>query len=50
MDFIVMEWIARDIGDPAEIGGFAASPDGRTLLYVRRDSAVDDLMLVEGVR
>jgi len=42
--------IARDLGDAAEIAGFAASPDGRTILYARRDSAVDDLMLVENVR
>jgi Tol biopolymer transport system component len=42
--------IARDLGDADEIGGLAASPDGRITFYARRDSAVDDLMLVENVR
>lgn len=39
--------IAEDLGKADEIGGFAASRDGRTILYVKRDSSVDDLMLVE---
>lgn len=42
--------VARGLGTYAEIGGFAASSDGRTILYARRDSAVDDLMLVESFR
>jgi hypothetical protein len=40
--------VARSLGSYAD--GFAASSDGRTLLYARRDSAVDDLMLVENFR
>jgi eukaryotic-like serine/threonine-protein kinase len=42
--------IAGDLGNTADVGGFAASPDGRTVLYARRDSSVDDLMLVENFR
>ena len=30
--------------------GITASRDGRTILYSRRDSAVDDLMLVDNFR
>ncbi|MGH9256449.1 MAG: hypothetical protein ACRD3C_17965 [Vicinamibacterales bacterium] len=40
----------RDLGTFSAGGGFAASLDGRTVLYTRRDSAVDDLMLVENFR
>jgi hypothetical protein len=40
--------VARGLGTYAD--GFAASSDGRILLYARRDSAVDDLMLVENFR
>jgi Tol biopolymer transport system component len=40
--------VARSLGIYAD--GFAASPDGRALLYARRDSTVDDLMLVENFR
>jgi Tol biopolymer transport system component/predicted Ser/Thr protein kinase len=42
--------IAGDLGTPDEVGGFAASPDGRTILFVRSDSSVDDLMLVERLK
>jgi eukaryotic-like serine/threonine-protein kinase len=42
--------VARNLGDNTEIGGFAASTDGRILLYGRLDSAVDDLMLVQNIR
>lgn len=42
--------VARDLGTLAEVGGFGASADGRIILYARRDSAVDDLMLVENFR
>jgi len=38
-----------DLGDFGP-GGLTASPDGRTVLYARRDSSVDDLMLVENLR
>jgi hypothetical protein len=30
--------------------GLTASPNGRAILYSRKDSAVDDLMLVENFR
>ena len=30
--------------------GLTASPDGRTVIYTRIDSSVDDLMLVENFR
>jgi eukaryotic-like serine/threonine-protein kinase len=42
--------IARDLGNVSEIGGCTASLDGRMIFYARRDSSVDDLMLVEHFR
>jgi hypothetical protein len=40
--------VARNLG--AVDAFLTASPDGRTLLYCRVDSSVDDLMLVENFR
>jgi dipeptidyl aminopeptidase/acylaminoacyl peptidase len=42
--------VARSLGAGADFNGLAVSSDGRTILYARLDSAVDDLMLVENVR
>ena len=40
--------VARNLGNVRT--GLTASPDGRTILYTREDSSVDDLMLVENFR
>jgi serine/threonine protein kinase/WD40 repeat protein len=40
--------VARNLGDVRT--GLTASRDGRTIMYTRTDSAVDDLMLVENFR
>jgi hypothetical protein len=40
--------VAGNLG-PVEFG-LGASPDGRTILYTRTDSTVNDLMLVDDFR
>jgi Tol biopolymer transport system component len=42
--------VARDLGDGSWSQGLTVSPDGRTVLFARRDASVDDLMLVDGFR
>jgi hypothetical protein len=40
--------VARNLGNVDN--PLTVSPDGRTILYSRTDSSVDDLMLVENFR
>jgi Tol biopolymer transport system component len=40
--------IVRNLGNVSS--GLTSSPDGKTLFYVRLDSAIDDLMLVDNFR
>jgi hypothetical protein len=40
--------VGRNLGETG--GGVTATPDGRTVLFNRADSTVDDLMLVENFR
>ena len=42
--------VARNLGDGAMFGGFTATSDGRMVLFAKRDSTVNDLMLVENFR
>jgi eukaryotic-like serine/threonine-protein kinase len=42
--------VARDLGDGSWSQGLTVSPDGRTVLFARRDASVDDLMLVDDFR
>jgi hypothetical protein len=41
--------VARDLGETA-LPLFTASPDGRTILYTRRDASVNEAVLVENFR
>lgn len=43
------QWIYFDSNRAGDLP-LTASPDGRTILYARMDSSVDDLMLVENFR
>jgi serine/threonine protein kinase len=46
---ITLTAVARDLGETA-LPLFTAAPDGRTILYTRRDASVNELMLVENLR
>jgi hypothetical protein len=42
--------VSPNLGDCTKAGGLSAALDGRTILFARLDSSVDDLMLVENFR
>jgi hypothetical protein len=42
--------VARNLRDGAMFGGFTATSDGRMVLFAKRDSSLNDLMLVENFR
>ena len=42
--------VVRNIPSGDLFGGLTTSPDGRTILYAKRDAAVAELMLVDNFR